>query len=110
VSQVEVFRPTRILSSSASGELLEDIQTSLDAGRTNILINLQNVMFMDISGLATLVLASKRVQTAAGRFALCGLNGQARMLVEQSGMRRTFEIYDNLEDFENVRTPDSDDR
>nr|WP_277879937.1 STAS domain-containing protein [Leptolyngbya sp. FACHB-36] len=87
------------MSSSTTGSLLAAIDRSLAAGDTTILINLQDILFIDSIGLATLVVALKRVRTANGRLALCGLNGQAQMLLNQSGMEKVFEIYASPEDF-----------
>jgi len=102
MSAIQVFQPTRILSSSATGDLLDSVDDCLKAGTTNVLINLQNVLFMDSSGLGALVIAFKRVKAVNGHFALCSVNGQARMLLEQSGMGEVFEIYASLEAFSNA--------
>jgi anti-sigma B factor antagonist len=59
-------------------------------------------MFMDSSGLGTLVSALKLVQKAEGRLALCSLSGQALMLFEMAGMEKMFETYSNLDDFKNA--------
>ncbi len=99
MSEVQVFQPTRILSSSTTGDLLDGITRTLEAGNRTILVNLKDVLFMDSSGLAALVIAFKRIKGAKGRFVLCEVNGQARMLLEQTGMMQTFEIYETEEDF-----------
>jgi anti-anti-sigma factor len=99
VSEVQVFQPTRILSSSTTGDLLDGITRSLEAGNRTILINLKNVLFMDSSGLAALVIVLKRIKVVDGRFALCEVNGQARMLLEQTEMTQVFEIYETADDF-----------
>lgn len=108
MSAIQVFQPSRILSSSTTGDLLEGINQSIEAGTTNVLVNLQNVMFMDSSGLAALVIALKRVRAVHGRFALCSLNGQAKMLLEQSGMEKVFDIYDDPDTFRQAITPPVD--
>ena len=97
---MQAFYPKRILSSSTTGDLLEGIARSLDAGTKNILIDFQQVMFMDSTGLSALVITLKRVRAVNGRLALCCLNGQAYMLLEHSGMDKVFEIYDTSEDFD----------
>jgi anti-anti-sigma factor len=99
MADFEMFIPTRILSSTTTGDLLEGIDRSLANGAKKILVNLQNVLFMDSTGLSALVIAYKRVRAANGRFALCSLNGQARMLIEQTGMEKLFEIYETPEEF-----------
>lgn len=87
------------MSSATTGSLLDGIAYSLEAGRTNILIDFQQVMFMDSTGLSALVMAMKRVRQANGRFALCRLNGQARMVLEHSGMNQVFTVYETPAEF-----------
>lgn len=94
-----IFLSGRILSSTTSGDLLEEISRSLRDGQKTILINLQNTLFMDSTGLSALVTAYKRVRDVRGRFALCSLNEQARMLIEQTGMEKFFEVYASPEEF-----------
>lgn len=105
---IQVFQPSRILSSSTTGDLLDGIKQCLESGDRNILVNLQNVMFMDSSGLAALVIALKRVRAVNGRFAICCLNGQAQMLLEQSGMEKVFAIYDTPDHFNHAIAQDLD--
>lgn len=95
----KVFYPTRILSKLTAGDMLDWIDDNLRAGEKALLINLQNVLFMDSSGLGSLVTALKRVRAAGGRMGLCCLSGQARMLFDHAGMNRMFEIYETPEEF-----------
>ncbi|XGV99228.1 MAG: STAS domain-containing protein [Leptolyngbya sp. BL-A-14] len=99
MATMQTFYPTRILSASTAGDLLEGIARNLEAGTINILIDFQQVMFMDSTGLSALVVALKQVRAANGRLALCGLNGQASMVLEHSGMNKVFELYETPEDF-----------
>jgi anti-sigma B factor antagonist len=92
----------RTLSAGSSPELLYWINNFLDLGTKVLLIDFQNVFFMDSSGLGALVIARNRVQKAGGKLMLCGLNGQARMLLEISGMEHAFEVYETVEDCRQV--------
>ncbi len=94
-----IFLSGRVLSSTTSSDLLEEIGRSMRAGQKTILINLQNTLFIDSAGLSALVTVYKQVRDARGRFALCSLNEQARMLIEQTGMEKLFEVYASPEEF-----------
>ena len=96
---IQVFQPTRILSSTTASDLLDGVNRSLENGTIHILVDLQNVLFMDSTGLSAIVVAFKRVRAVNGRFALCALNGQARMLLERSGMKDVFEVYETPAEF-----------
>jgi anti-anti-sigma factor len=98
-SSFETYYPTRILSVSSSTSLLGWVQRQLEAGHEILLIDFREVMFMDSTGLGTLITALKLVQKVEGRLVLCSLGGQARMLFEMAGMESVFEIFDNSVDF-----------
>jgi anti-anti-sigma factor len=97
---VPVFSPSRILSSTNSTDLLNWVRERVDANQPNLLIDLKGVLFMDSAGLGALVAAYKIAQQADGELMLCALNGQARMLLEMTGLETVFKIYDSVEDFQ----------
>lgn len=99
MATMQTFYPTRILSASTAGDLLDGITRSLQAGTINILVDFHQVMFMDSTGLSALVVALKQVREANGRLALCRLNGQASMVLEHSGMDQVFAVYESAEAF-----------
>jgi anti-anti-sigma factor len=100
MANIQTFYPKRILSSSTTGDLLDGVTRCLEAGLSNILIDFQQVMFMDSTGLSALVIVLKQVRAVNGHLALCRLNGQAYMVLEHSGMDQYFEIYDVPEAFD----------
>jgi anti-sigma B factor antagonist len=100
LSPSQIFYPTRILSSANSADVIAWVQNNLEQGKQRLLINFQDVLFMDSTGLATLVDVKKMISHVGGQLALCCLGGQARMLFEMSGMEGFFEIYDNPQEFE----------
>jgi anti-anti-sigma factor len=100
--QFNIFKPNRILSAGNASDLVDWTRQTLEAGATVLLIDFCQVMFMDSSGLGTLVSALKLVQKAEGRLALCSLSGQALMLFEMAGMEKMFETYGNLDEFKSA--------
>lgn len=90
---------TRILSASAAPELLYWVNSLLDSDAKYLMIDLKDVLFMDSSGLGALTIAYNRVQKAGGKLALCQLRGQARMLIETSGMEKLLPVYNSSSDF-----------
>lgn len=91
---------TRLFSAATAPELLYWVNNLLESGETYLLLNMQEVLFMDSSGLGALVVAHNRVQKAGGRLVMCSLNGQARMLFELAGMEKLFEVYSDQKSFE----------
>ncbi|MBD2465441.1 STAS domain-containing protein [Oscillatoria sp. FACHB-1407] len=100
MSTINVFLPTRILSSANAPDLLNWIRDCLEKNRNHLLINLKNVLFMDSIGLTALITARGMVLEAGGKLGVCGLTGQARMLFEMTNMERVFEIYETAVEFQ----------
>ena len=70
-----------------------------------MLIDFQDVTFMDSSGLGALVLALKTVRAAGGKLFICSINEQVRMLFELTSMDRVFQIFPNRDEFANTISP-----
>jgi len=62
-----------------------------------ILVDLQNVSYMDSSGVATLVEGLQQTGKYKGRFKLFGLGLAVREVFELSRLDKVFEIYPNEE-------------
>ncbi|NEQ83373.1 MAG: STAS domain-containing protein, partial [Moorea sp. SIO2I5] len=65
-SAVKVVQPTGILDGTQAADFREEVKKLVDSGENIILINFQDVTFMDSSGLGALVLALKTVRAAGG--------------------------------------------
>jgi len=98
--KVNIFYPTRILTSTNAVDIQEWARDCLEVGKKILLIDLSNVSFMDSSGLGALILIQKMVMTHGGKLALCGIQGQARMLFEMTTTSQLFSIYENRSEFE----------
>lgn len=60
-----------------------------------ILVNLSRATYIDSSGLGLLVATRKDALQGAGRFVLCGMNEDVRMVFELTRLNKYFEIYDD---------------
>jgi anti-sigma B factor antagonist len=107
-TKVEVIKPLGVLDSSQANELRQSIIARIQAGSKLILINLQDVVFIDSSGLGALVMVLKSVKSSGSRLFLCSVGEQPRMLFELTGVDRVFEIFSNQAEFNKAleRTPD----
>ncbi len=102
MANFHIFQPSRLLSAGNTSELVDWTRQTLETGVDILLIDFCQVMFMDSSGLGTLVSALKLVQKAEGRLALCSLSGQALLLFEMAGMEKLFETYRTLDEFKSA--------
>jgi anti-sigma B factor antagonist len=99
-SEVKVIQPSGILDSLQANELRREIGDFVSAGIKYILIDCQNVEFMDSSGLGGLVMTLKMVRKQDAKLALCSLNEQLRMLLELTSMDSVFDVFQNSAEFD----------
>jgi anti-sigma B factor antagonist len=97
---VKYVEPSGILDGTKASEFRQEISESVEKGAAIILIDFNDVTFMDSSGLGALVLALKTVRAAGIKLYICSINDQIKMLFELTSMDRVFEIYRNRETFE----------
>lgn len=90
-SVVKVVYPSDLL-----GREISDVITS---GSDTVLMDFQNVTFIDNSGCFALLSLLKRTRTAGGKLYLCSINAQVKMVLELTGMDRVIEIFANRDEF-----------
>jgi anti-anti-sigma factor len=98
-SDVKIVKPMGVLDGVQASPFRQNIVSLADKGAKTILIDFQDVTFMDSSGLGALVLALKAVRMAGGRLFVCSINEQIRILFELTSMDRVFEIFETQEEF-----------
>jgi anti-anti-sigma factor len=99
LNTVRVVRPTGVLDVTNCERLRREIMAVVDTGCRNVVVDCQDLTFMDSSGLAALVLASQKVREANSKLAICSINEQIEMLFTLSSMDDIFEIYPSITEF-----------
>ena len=90
---VKIIQPSGILDGTKASQFRQEISDLVEAGADVVLIDFQDVTFMDSSGLGALVLALKTVRAAGSQLVVCSINEQIRILFELTSMDRVFEIF-----------------
>ncbi|MBD2776459.1 STAS domain-containing protein [Iningainema tapete] len=98
---VKVVQPNGSLVAATSQEFRQKITELVegDGGAKIVLVDFQDVTFMDSSGLGALVLAFKALRAADRKLVVCSINEQVRILFELTGMDKVFEIFPNQDEF-----------
>jgi anti-anti-sigma factor len=99
---VKVVQPSGILDGTKAGQFRQEISNLVESNVDIILIDFQDVTFMDSSGLGALVLALKTVRAAGSKLFVCSVNEQIKMLFELTSMDRVFEMFPTREDFDSA--------
>ncbi len=100
MNPVKVVRPIGILDGTQVDELHQQVDAAVDAGASIILVNLEDVTFMDSSGLGALVVALKKVRAIGKKMCVCSVSQQLQILFELTSMDRIFEIYKTQDEFQ----------
>jgi anti-sigma B factor antagonist len=78
----------------------ENIRQALDGGVDVILLDCQELGFMDSSGLGAMISGLKMVRAAGKKLCLCAINKQVGMLLDLTDTRRVFQIFADRQAFE----------
>jgi len=86
------------LDAHNSGDLKTELMKQFESGQSLIIVDLQEVRFVDSSGLGVLVSGFKNASARSGNFILCGLQQQVKSMFELTRLHRVFDIYATSEE------------
>jgi anti-sigma B factor antagonist len=69
---------------------------------STVLVDMENVRFIDSAGLMALVSAMSLAQRLNRRFSLCGVSPSIRIIFEITQLDRVFELFESRAEFEAV--------
>ncbi len=81
-----------------SADLKDYILHMIEQGEINIVVQLEQVRFVDSSGLGALLSGFKHAEAKSGKLALCNLQKQVFSMFELTRLNRVFEIHADLND------------
>ncbi len=81
------------LDAHNSGDLKAEMLNIFEDGKNNLVVDLQEVRFIDSSGLGALVSGFKNASARNGNLKLCGLQPQVKSMFELTRLHRVFEIF-----------------
>lgn len=100
MTTLSVLNPSGNLDVTTSDAMRRDITAEVEKGNEVLLINLEEVSFIDSSGLSALIMGLKLMRETGGRMVLCQINEQAQMLFRLTGMDTIFESFATRAEFE----------
>jgi anti-sigma B factor antagonist len=80
-----------------SSKLIETVGLLLDKGTSKIVVDMQNVDFVDYNGLSVLAITYKNALNYNSTMKLCGISLHIEELLKVVKLDDVFEIYDNLD-------------
>jgi anti-sigma B factor antagonist len=89
-----------LFDGTKAGGFHSEIRQALDADADVVLIDCQELSFMDSSGLGAMIVALKMIRSAGKLLCLCAVNKQVGMLLDLTDTRRVFQIFTDRVEFE----------
>jgi anti-sigma B factor antagonist len=96
----------RLVVGDAATAVREAITRCREEGKNRIILNLQNVDYIDSSGLGALVICFTSLQRASGALKLTNLNRRNIELLVLTKLSTVFEVFDNEDDAVNSFFPE----
>ena len=81
-----------------ASELNKVLSNAIEDGWTKLLIEMDDVEYIDSTFLGALVINLKKVIEIKGKFGLIGFKASLHTFIQQMSLDRTFEIYESREE------------
>jgi anti-anti-sigma factor len=99
-STIKIVQPSGILDGANTNQLRREISDVVENGADIVLVDFQDVTFINSSGLGALVSTLKLVRSAGSQIFICSLTEQVKMMFELTKMNRVFKTFASRDDFE----------
>ncbi len=87
-----------MLGGPEAKEFSETLHKLLDEGKTNIIVDLSGVKFMNSSGLGMLISGYTTIKNGGGKFILCGATEKINSLLVITKLITIFENYNSIDE------------
>ena len=94
VGPATVLTPHGRLTTETFGELKSRVQGLVEVDRTQVVLNLSAITYVDSMGVAELVRVHVMLDRCGGRFALSHLQRPVAQLLRLTGLRETLHLFD----------------
>ncbi len=92
-SIVKIVQPSGILDGLNANQLRRDISDLVENGANIVLVDFQDITFMNSAGLGALVSILKKVRSQGAELFICSLNEQVKMIFELTKMELIFKPF-----------------
>jgi anti-sigma B factor antagonist len=99
-STTKVILPPSTFDGLYGKQLRQEIDGAMQLGIETVLLDCQNVAFMDSSGLGAIVIVFKRIREMNKRLCFCSLSPQVKLLFELTDVVSIFEIFEDATAFD----------
>ncbi|ABW31815.1 STAS domain-containing protein [Acaryochloris marina] len=95
----KIIQPTEFMDDSSANQIRYEISKAMANGVKTILVDLQEVAFINSSAIGALVATHKVVYEKGGTLSLCSLNEQVKIFFALTKMDHIFDIFIDRHEF-----------
>ena len=99
--EITTFQPKGYVSAANAEEFLGELTAAIqDKPDSVLLVDMQEIDFMDSAGLMAFIKGFRLAQKSNRRFSICSVAPSVRIVFEVTQLDNVFEIFANREEFE----------
>lgn len=102
---VIVLKPKERLDITTAWQFRLKLQECIHKSSSHVVVNLEQVDFIDSSGLTSLVAGMRDADKAKGSFRICNVHPEAKLVFEVTMMDTVFEIFETEQEALNAIFP-----
>ena len=87
-----------LIDKNQSIELLQDIQTAISKNNNKIVLYLEDLKYINSSGLSVLINILTKVRKSGGEVAICGVNKKINQLLVITKLNSVFNVRTSIEE------------
>lgn len=95
--EICLFHVSGRLDQTSTPELEKELLRELDTGKCQLVVDLSEVVYVNSSGLRTLLTAWRKANEREARILLCCLSDRVLEVFQIVGFDKVFEIYDTVD-------------
>jgi anti-sigma B factor antagonist len=96
--QVTIAMPKGALTAASAAEARRTFTASFTSRRTRMVLDLENVSYIDSSGLSVVVDTMKQARAGGGDLKVCGLQPDVRSIFDMTRLGTVIEIHPSREE------------
>lgn len=87
------IQPVGNFDGSQTHEFREQVKVAIASQSSMVVLDCQDLIYIDSTGLGELILAYKSIRSAGSHLVLCSINDQIKTLLTLTDMLQVFEVY-----------------
>jgi len=97
-NEVQVLEVRNLLNEFANKEILQAVQSKIDEGFSNFVVDLKQIPFMNSVGLNFLIMLRARSNDKGGHVAVANVSTKVMELLEMTKLRPVFQVSNSVDE------------